>query len=182
MAFRLKGPHYRKLIFYWTSYSDSVTFGRYGKEEPDEGQRDARQAALREDRLGDDASAVANAVANETRVGEEKREIGAIGSAQSPELHPSGVTQRDAFSVRPAPRFCETNPNCMIYQTGFNHLDGKCLELETWEGVFGFVLPEVWFWSKWRKDGNRVGCPAIRSDQRRYVDREPDKMGCGSFD
>jgi hypothetical protein len=28
----------------------------------------------------------------------------------------------------------------MSIQTGFNQLDGKCLELETWEGQFGFVF------------------------------------------
>jgi hypothetical protein len=36
--------------------------------------------------------------------------------------------------------FCETNPNCMSIQTGFNYLDGNCLELEACEGGFGFVF------------------------------------------
>ena len=36
------------------------------------------------------------------RRGGPNNEIGAIGSAQSPELHPSGVIRLDAFSVLPA--------------------------------------------------------------------------------
>jgi hypothetical protein len=36
-----------------------------------------------------------------------------VGFAQSPELRPSGVKRRDAFSVRPAPRNYQTKPVVM---------------------------------------------------------------------
>ena len=71
--------------------------------------------------------------------------------------------RRDAFLTereRSVP-FCETNPNCMTYQTGFNHLDYNYLQLETCEGGFGFVFWKLRFSGKRRQKGNRASCPTI---------------------
>jgi len=43
---------------------------------------------------------------------------------------------------------CETNPNCMSIQTGFNHLNGNYIPLETCERGFGFVFPELRFFGE----------------------------------